>query len=46
MVFKILNLAECINKFDALDKVDVTPVVIDSTVQVQRTAKELAPNKE
>lgn len=43
MVIKIINLAECINKFEGYKNVDLTPEIVEATRKVQRTARDMAP---
>lgn len=44
MVVEVVGLLECIEKFGKIEGIDFTPVIIDSSIDVQATAIDLAPN--
>lgn len=43
MVIQVLGLAKCIEKFNAIGKVDMKPLITKATQLVQRTARDMAP---
>lgn len=44
MVIGFTNLAECLTKYENVKDIDLTPTIKESTILVQGSAKQLAPN--